>query len=264
MAIASGILAVPGLANTTAEFRAKLWEMANRNNWDVDAIAAVISNESRFQASIQNPLPGQTASGLIQFTEKTAQSLGIPGGATGVRKLSAVEQLPWVEKYYRSTLPKSIVLRPVDYYLAVFMPAYVGKPSAAIIARATDPKNDRGQNVYSLNAGLDVDKDGTLTVSDLARKVINALAAAKGARLDADPPLSPDQPAAEASSCSLPVLQLGSRGQAVALWQRFIRVSADGSFGPVTYSATRAWQAAHGISPSGIVSDESWNWVCLR
>lgn len=270
MALSNGILAVPGLESTTPEFRAKFREMADRNGWDVDAIAAVISNESLFKPSIQNPLQGQTASGLIQFTEQTALSLGVPGGAAGIRKLSAVEQLPWVEKYYRRTLPPlppGRELRPVDYYLAVFRPAFVGKSENTIIARADDPKTFNGgkDNIYTLNAGLDVTKDGVIQVLDLARKVDAIMARAKGARLDATGPLvlRPGAPPSLPAS-SLPVLQSGSHGSAVRLWQRFIRVADDGSFGPITYAATRAWQAAHNITPSGVVGEESWNWVCFR
>jgi N-acetyl-anhydromuramyl-L-alanine amidase AmpD len=50
------------------------------------------------------------------------------------------------------------------------------------------------------------------------------------------------------------VLRRGSTGVQVAQWQRFIRVYADGVFGPRTETATRAWQAAHPpLQADGIV-----------
>lgn len=188
MSSVEGILAVPGLAETSAEFRAELRAMAERHGWDVDAIAAVMSIESRFQAGIQNPLPGQTASGLIQFTDRTARDLGVPDGAAGIRRMSAVEQLPWVEKYFVRTLGGSKG-RPVDYYLAVFQPGLVGAELSRVIASESDARtyNNGQDNVYSLNRGLDTNQNGIITVEDLAVKVANVQARAKGLRIGSSP-----------------------------------------------------------------------------
>lgn len=47
------------------------------------------------------------------------------------------------------------------------------------------------------------------------------------------------------------------RGEDVREWQRFLRVSADGVFGPQTSAATRAWQRSSGLIADGIVGPAS-------
>ena len=48
-------------------------------------------------------------------------------------------------------------------------------------------------------------------------------------------------------------LRRGMKGDDVALWQRWLGVSADGVFGPVTEHATKSWQLAEGLEADGIV-----------
>lgn len=69
-----------------------------RRGWDPDGIAGVIAYESAFIPSAKNPLPKQTASGLIQFIDATARGLGTT--AAKIRKMSSLEQLPYILKYY--------------------------------------------------------------------------------------------------------------------------------------------------------------------
>ena len=55
-----------------------------------------------------------------------------------------------------------------------------------------------------------------------------------------------------------PTIKKGSRGEAVAKWQRIIGVAPDGNFGPQTEAATKTWQAQHGITADGIVGPATW------
>lgn len=280
MSTVGRILAVPGLEpNTSAAFRRLLWDMCERNGWDVDAIAAVISHESGFQAHARNPLEGQTATGLIQFTDSTARGLGISGGAPdGVLALSAEEQVPFIEKYFRRAFNgQSAKPRRVDYYAAVFMPSVVGKPLEHAIARADAPKQINGgkDNVYTLNAGMDRDRDGVIEVSDLDAVIMSKQHAAQGRfvevtddPLDLDPtnlgalgwaPGSQLSPLARQSLgqlCSrLPVLRIGNRGDLVAVLQFELGVSPDEIFGPRTQAALLSFQEEQQIesevSPEG-------------
>jgi N-acetyl-anhydromuramyl-L-alanine amidase AmpD len=67
----------------------------------------------------------------------------------------------------------------------------------------------------------------------------------------------PGLPPTARLSCAV-TLRRGSRGEAVKLWQRFIRVAADGVFGPLTEAATRAWQAARPpLQADGIVGPKT-------
>src|SRR5260221_11613624 len=158
--MASTILAVPGLAATSPEFRAELSALAERHSWDVDAIAAIMSRESGFKASAKNPTPGQTATGLIQFTAATLRGLGFTGTRDDFASLTDIEQLPFVERYYARAFPTHAPSRPVDYHRATFG-ASSGLPLDFVLAHA-------GDHLYEVNAGLDTNSDGQITVSDLA------------------------------------------------------------------------------------------------
>lgn len=55
------------------------------------------------------------------------------------------------------------------------------------------------------------------------------------------------------------ILQTGMQGSDVLGWQQWLQrdgfpsLAADGKFGPATMAATKAWQAAHGVRPDGLV-----------
>ena len=226
------ILAVPGLAATSPLFLFDLYELAARNGWDADALASVMSTESGFQPGAKNPKA--TASGLIQFTEATAKGLGTTTAA--IRSMSAVDQLPLVERYFKRAFAGRPMLRPVDYYLALWGSG-IGQSPNFVLARKSDPKTFNGgtENLYTLNAGLDRNNDDEIRVSDLADFVAQTQARAGGRRLpvplvdpSAAPAPSPSVPRPSPSPSSsapfvrrrqepLPVLSLGSYGPAVEL-----------------------------------------------
>jgi peptidoglycan hydrolase-like protein with peptidoglycan-binding domain len=55
------------------------------------------------------------------------------------------------------------------------------------------------------------------------------------------------------------VLQQGSTGAAVVVLQAGLRITADGSFGPMTKAALVAFQTQQQISPTGVVSSLVWD-----
>jgi len=181
---ARSVAAVPGVAKTTPEFRAALWELASRNGWDVDGIAAVMSIESGFDPAAKNP--STTASGLIQMIDSTARSVGVGGGAAELRELSAVQQLPYVERYYKRAFFGLTTPRVHDFYLAGFGKG-VGQADGYVLADENDPLiyKDGTANAYILNAGLDVSADGLITVGDIRKVIQSRLDAANGKRVDA-------------------------------------------------------------------------------
>ena len=55
-----------------------------------------------------------------------------------------------------------------------------------------------------------------------------------------------------------PVLERGSSGPLVVLWQRIVGAGDDGLFGDKTRDATRAWQAQRGLPVTGRVALSCW------
>ncbi len=54
------------------------------------------------------------------------------------------------------------------------------------------------------------------------------------------------------------MIAVGSSGPDVALWQKIIGVTADGSFGNGTAAATKSWQSSHGLPADGVVGPNTW------
>lgn len=178
--MATSVLAVPGISRVSPDFLAALGAMVDRHGWDVDGVAGVISHESGFNPAAHTPIPGQTATGLIQFIESTANSLGTT--TADLRTMSALQQLLYVEKFFERTLSR-IPSQPEDYLLATFGRAdLIGAPDAFVIDRA-DSTNPKEAERYRVNSSLDSGKKGFITVGDLRASARKSLNAAHGARI---------------------------------------------------------------------------------
>lgn len=55
-----------------------------------------------------------------------------------------------------------------------------------------------------------------------------------------------------------PTLQLGAKGPAVELWQGVVQVPVTGVFDAATLTATKSYQAAHGLDADGVVGPKTW------
>jgi Transglycosylase SLT domain len=122
----------------------------------------VMASESLFNPAARNGLPGQTATGLLQFIEDTAQSLGTTTEA--IRRMSPVEQLRLVEKYLTPFCGRLNSL--ADVYLAVFRGFIIEGGEATVIAPLDNSNKER--RIYSLNRWLDFNGDGKITKGELA------------------------------------------------------------------------------------------------
>lgn len=165
------LLDLPGLrARELAEpgFGFALAQIAERLNLDPSFIGAVMSNESGFKPEATNPSTRST--GLIQFMPATASNLGT--SVDELRGMSAVDQLQFVEKYFRMAGRGIRPAVPGDYYMATFLPAFVGAPAETVLGV-------RGAKIYDQNAGLDANKDGAITVGDVWAKIDATVAAAR-------------------------------------------------------------------------------------
>lgn len=195
----TSILAVPGLAGMPAEFLQALGELADRNGWNVDGIAGVISHESKFNAQAHTPIPGQTATGLIQFIESTAKKLGTTTAA--LLGMTAVEQLPFVERFFDMTLQGRKPVDADEYILATYGRAdLIGQPDSHVIDRR-DSQDPKEAERYRVNAALDHGGKGYITAGDLRGSLHGTLNAAGGGRIDIPLAVAEADPFSPEGSC---------------------------------------------------------------
>ncbi|MVM34873.1 hypothetical protein GO755_32895 [Spirosoma sp. HMF4905] len=144
-----------------SEFIAKVVAISNRLGINPNWLMIVIKFESAgtFSPSVKNP--GSEAYGLIQFTNAGISGLG---GVTlaQLKAMDAVTQLDWVEKYLTPYKGKMTDL--YNLYLAVFAPAYIGRPDAQKVYASPSA-------AYSANAALDTNKDGVITVGEIKQVI---------------------------------------------------------------------------------------------
>jgi hypothetical protein len=144
------------------EFRAKLREIAQRQNLEPNWYMAVMAFETgrTFSPSAKNPQSGAT--GLIQFLPSTAVNMGTSTQA--LANMTAVQQLDWVEKYFQPYVGR---IRNIDdMYMAVFWPAGIGKADDYVLI-----DRDKNTIAYNQNSGLDVSRDGKITKGEAASRV---------------------------------------------------------------------------------------------
>jgi peptidoglycan hydrolase-like protein with peptidoglycan-binding domain len=60
------------------------------------------------------------------------------------------------------------------------------------------------------------------------------------------------------SDTKMPTIKRESKGQAVKVWQVIVGAEVDGSFGPKTEEATKAFQKKHKLTVDGVVGDKTW------
>lgn len=118
----------------------------------------VMASESLFNPAARNSLPGQSASGLLQFIEATARRMGTTTEA--IRRMTPLDQMRLVEKYLEpfkgrlNTLP--------DVYMAVFRGSIVeGSDEVLVVDASIEPR------IYALNRSLDLNGDRRITKGEL-------------------------------------------------------------------------------------------------
>lgn len=145
------------------EFKTSLEKLGAKYSVPPMAFMAVMDFETggTFSSSVRNAA-GSGATGLIQFMPSTARALGTT--TEELAQMSRSEQMVYVEKYFDQFADKIRGGQVDDVYMAVLWPKAIGKPDGYVIFR-------QGTTAYTQNAGLDTNKDGTVTKFEAAAKV---------------------------------------------------------------------------------------------
>ena len=118
------------------------------------------------------PETGSGATGLIQFTPKTAEGLGT--STDDLSKMSRSEQLEYVDKHFETNLKGRLGDEGgdiSDLYMSVLFPVAVGKPDDFVLF-GKGAINEKFEGRYEANKGLDANNDGSITKVEAAAKVI--------------------------------------------------------------------------------------------
>lgn len=176
------------------EFWDEFDAMANRLKVDPNDLASVINSESGFNPAAVNYVVDSTtgkqkldqfgnkipqAKGLNQLIKSTAKGLGMSDDVwTHFDKLPALEQLPWVEKYFKGAgiaglSRKEIYLKNFGGFSNVNPNGalYVSKEYMAAHPEMTFPNAGYQGIAYNQNKGLDKANKGYISKEDLTSLV---------------------------------------------------------------------------------------------
>lgn len=148
------------------EFLKKIYSIAQRLNIDPEWLMIVIYNESKFNPKAVNPYT--KATGLIQFTPKTAQGLGTT--VDELYKMNNLQQLDFVYKYFRTKAKNLYSL--YDLYKFTFFPISLGKPGNWVF-KSSDLA---AETVARQNKIFDLNSDGVITVVEFENYLFNKYA----------------------------------------------------------------------------------------
>ena len=143
-------------ARVSDGFRARVVEISRNLSLNPNWLMAVMAYETKY-TFLPNKLneAGSGAIGLIQFMPNTAIGLGTTSAQLG--RMSDVQQLEFVEKYYRSYAKRIRDLGGA--YMAVLLPTAIGYPDSQVLWV-------RGTTAYRQNSGLDKENKGYITRGD--------------------------------------------------------------------------------------------------
>ena len=148
------------------KFRERVVRMGINLSIDPNYIMACMALETgrSFNPAIKNP--ESSATGLIQFMDATAKALGTT--TTKLSKMSHIEQLDYVEKYFLMTA-KNVGIPTSkwslgDVYFSIFTPSIIKKSNSDAIYK-------KGQKAYEVNTFHDRNKDGVITKEEISENI---------------------------------------------------------------------------------------------
>jgi hypothetical protein len=161
--------ALPEVIAADTEFLDKVVSVSSDLGFDPNDLLRVIDFETagsfspKAQPIRKDGTKISSATGLIQFLEKTAKGLGTT--TADLANMTAVEQLDYVKKYFEPF--KDRIKNFGDVYMAVHWPKGVGKDDSYVMYEA-------GSDSYNANKGLDTNGDGTVTRGETLARLFSA------------------------------------------------------------------------------------------
>lgn len=149
------------------EFLKEVKRVASKLQINPADLLGLMASESGLDPQARNK---SGATGLIQFMPATARGLGTSTSA--LYNMNRLEQMKYVEKFLLKTVPKGA--SPGHLYTAVYLPAFAKKDGNYVLAKKGGFTDDWGHHPaawYSHNAGLDQNKDGNITISELGERI---------------------------------------------------------------------------------------------
>ncbi len=138
-------------------FAYKVKEIADKLQIPPEWIMGIIDSESGFNPRVNNK-KGSGARGLLQFMPLTCKEFGYKNVPN-----SPLEQLDFCYKYLKNRQKYFGAFKSfTDVKLSVLYPVAVGKSSSFVLYSSPS-------TAYYQNSGLDMNKDGAITVSDIER-----------------------------------------------------------------------------------------------
>lgn len=142
-------------ARVSQDFRVKVREICSRLNISPSWLMTAMGFETGYTFKASQP-NGSGAVGLIQFTKTGITSLKKKTTIAQLARMSEVQQLDYVEDYLST---KGKLNNIGDVYMAIFAPAFVGKPDSSVLY--SKPSRE-----YNANANLDKTGKGFITRGD--------------------------------------------------------------------------------------------------
>lgn len=160
--------------NDTAFVR-EVERVSSKYGFSPGALIGLMQSESGINPQARNPNGGAT--GLIQFMPATARSLGTSTDA--LYRMSRAQQMEYVDKFFA---PYASGLRGASagkLYAYVFLPGRAGRQSGVL--------TENPENYYTHNRGLDMNRDGRITIADLDRRIAGKIREARDGGLFTGP-----------------------------------------------------------------------------
>lgn len=128
-----------------------------------------------FDPAERNPV--STATGLIQFMERTAEE-AFSTTTAYLASLTQLQQLHYVKRYFKmrqsQAKDRGLTISSLsDVYMAVLFPVAMGRSDDFVLfgVGATTPGFGPGSDAYRKNDGLDLNRDGSVTKGEATLRV---------------------------------------------------------------------------------------------